>query len=137
MLQVVAVGRLTRDPEVRTANSGKQYAQFTVASDRRYSSDGGEKKADFLNAVIFGKSADFVGQYLKKGSLVCATGDLQIGKYTDKEGVARTKVELVCSHVDSLGSKASQNNAPAQPTQESAEPAAAGSSSEFDPWAQM
>jgi single-strand DNA-binding protein len=78
MNKVILMGRLTRDPEMKTAND-KQVARYSLAVDRRFSNS--EEKTDFLNIVTFGKSAEFAEKYFKKGTKVLVTGRIQTGNY--------------------------------------------------------
>ena len=88
MNKVVLVGRLTRDPEVRYSQgeSATAVARYTVAVDRRFKRDG-EPTADFLPCVVFGRSAEFAGQYFRQGMRVAISGRLQTGSYTNKDGI--------------------------------------------------
>ena len=81
MNKVILMGRLTKDPEIRTGNT--QVARYTLAVDRRFSNS--EEKTDFINIVAFGKSAEFAEKYLKKGMKIVVTGRIQTGSYTDKD----------------------------------------------------
>lgn len=87
MNKVILLGRLTRDPEIRyTAGSEqKAIAKFTLAVDRRYKREG-EQTADFINCTAFGKVADFINKYFRKGSKALVEGHWQTGSYTDKSG---------------------------------------------------
>ena len=90
MNKVILMGRLTRDPDVRVGQSGAQVARYTLAVDRRFarSNEGGndQQTADFIGCVAFGKSAEFAEKYLKKGTKIVATGRIQTGSYTNKDG---------------------------------------------------
>ena len=88
MNKVVLVGRLTRDPEVRYSqgDSATAVARYTVAVDRRFKRDG-EPTADFIPCVVFGRSAEFAGQYFRQGMRVAISGRIQTGNYTNKEGI--------------------------------------------------
>jgi single-strand DNA-binding protein len=76
-------------------------AKFAIAVDRRFKREG-EPTADFFNVVAFGKTADFVGNYLTKGRLVAVTGNIQIRKYVDKDGNNRDAVEIMADSVNGL-----------------------------------
>ena len=101
MNRIVLVGRLTRDPETRTAPSGVDVTKFAIAVDRDRKVNG-EKVTDFFNAACFGQTAKFVGDYIKKGYLVCIDGQCRIDKYTNRDGVERTAVEVNCDKVQNL-----------------------------------
>lgn len=96
MNRVCLIGRLTRDPELRTTTTGKQVADFTLAVDRR-----GEG-ADFFRVNAWDKSAEFVANYLTKGRLVSVEGRLQSRKFTDRDGNNREVVEVVADNVQGL-----------------------------------
>lgn len=84
MNQVVLIGRLTRDPELRfVPSSGKAVANFTLAVNRVYSK---EKEADFFRIVVWGKQAENVATYLKKGSQCAVSGSIHNNNYTDRDG---------------------------------------------------
>jgi single-strand DNA-binding protein len=97
--RVVLIGRLTRDPELRTAGSGLAVCNFSIAVNRIRKDD---QDADFFNIVAFGKTAEFVSQYLHKGRLAAVDGRLQQRKYTTKDGQARDVVEVLADNVQGL-----------------------------------
>lgn len=84
MNKFIAMGRLTRDPEVRNG-SGTTVARYSLAVDRKYKNDG-EPTADFFNCVAFGKGAEFAEKYLRQGTKIVASGRLEQDNYTDKNG---------------------------------------------------
>lgn len=96
---IVIMGRLTRDPEYRTTGSGISVANFSVACDRDFASQGGEKETDFIDCVAWRNAAEFVTKYMKKGSMVVVSGRLQIRQWTDKEGNKRRTAEVVADNV--------------------------------------
>lgn len=87
MNQAILIGRLTRDPDVRYGRGEDQTAvgRYTLAVDRRFKREG-EKDADFISCVCFGKSAEFAEKYLTKGMKIAVTGRIQTGSYTNREG---------------------------------------------------
>lgn len=99
---VVLIGRLTRDPEVRTTTSGKTVADFSLAVTKRFKPQDGSPDADFFKIVAWGQTADFVQNYLGKGRLVAVTGRLQSRKYTTQDGSNREVVEIVADNVQGL-----------------------------------
>lgn len=104
--RVVLVGRLTRDVEVRKTQTGISVASFTVACDRRGSKDAqGNQTADFISCVAWRQSADFLGQYAKKGALIGVDGHIQTRNYDDKDGKRVYVTEVVCDNVRLLGSR--------------------------------
>lgn len=82
MNNVSLVGRLTKDPEFKTTQSGLSVCRFTVAVDRPYSKD----QTDFINCVAWKKTAEFINNYFCKGQRIALTGSIQTGSYTDKDG---------------------------------------------------
>ena len=115
---VVLVGRLTRDVEVRKTTSGISYARFTVACDRRFSGrdqngSSNQPTADFISCVAWRQSADFLGSYAKKGTLVGVEGSIQTRNYTNQSGQKVYVTEVVCDRVQILESRStsqSRNN---------------------------
>lgn len=101
---VVIMGRMTREPELKTTSNGLSVASFTVAVDRIFQKDG-ERQADFLNVVAWRHTAEFVEKYFTKGSMIAIQGSIQTRKYEDKNGNKRTAVEIVADNVSFCGSK--------------------------------
>ena len=97
---VTLIGRLTRDPEVKSGQSGKQYARFSIAVDRPFQ----KGEADFINCVAFGKTAELIGEYLRKGSKLGLNGSLQMNRY-EANGEKRTSYDVVVNNVEFLDSK--------------------------------
>ena len=115
--RVVLIGRLTRDPnELRVSPSGTSVTSFTVAVDNRFSRQE-TNKTDFIPVVVFNKTAEFVCNYARKGSLVAVEGRLQQRTYQNKENQTVNVLEVVADNVQLLESKAvSQERAQAYPT---------------------
>ena len=107
MNSVSLTGRLTKDPEIRTSGD-TTIARFSIAVDRRFKKDG-EQSADFLNCVCFGKQADFIEKYFKKGMRIGLNGRIQTGSYTNKEGVRVNTFDIVADTVEFEESKGSGN----------------------------
>lgn len=99
---VVLVGRLTRDPELRTTTTGKNVCTFSLAVQKNFKPSGGEPDADFFSVVAWGNTADFVSSYLTKGRLASVEGRLQSRKYTASDGSNREVVEIVANNVQGL-----------------------------------
>jgi single-strand DNA-binding protein len=91
------MGRLTRDPDVRytSGESSLAIARYTLAVDRRFKSKNDEATADFISCKAFGKSAEFVEKYLKKGTKIAVSGRIETGKYTNKDGVDVYTTEVI------------------------------------------
>ncbi|WP_335984817.1 single-stranded DNA-binding protein [Fusobacterium polymorphum] len=105
---VVLNGRLTRDPELKFGQSGKAYSRFSIAVDRSFqsSSDKNSQTADFINCVAFGKTAEFIGEYFRKGRKILLNGKLQMSQY-ESEGKKVTTYVVVVDSVEFGESKAS------------------------------
>lgn len=109
--QVTLIGRLTRDPELKyTAGNGTAVVNFTLAVDRPFTNQDGEREADFINITVWRKQAENCANYLGKGSLVAVTGRLQIRSYEDQEGTRRKVAEVVADNVRFLDKKKDQFN---------------------------
>lgn len=96
---IVLMGRLTRDPELRRTGSGIAVASFTLAVDRDFKSQNGEKECDFIDVVAWRSTGEFVSKYFTKGSMAVVSGRLQIRAWTDKEGNKRRSAEVVADNV--------------------------------------
>ena len=92
---ITIMGRLTRDPELRRTGSGTAVASFTVACDRDFGGQDGQKEVDFIDCVAWRQTGEFVEKYFTKGRMIVVDGRLQIRKYTDKDGNKRTAAEVV------------------------------------------
>ena len=104
MNKVVLVGRLTKDPEVKNTTTGKPVATFTVAVDRRFKNAEGQKEADFIPIVVWGKQAEIAGQYLSKGSQISLDGRLQVRSYDAQDGQRRYVTEVIANEINFLSS---------------------------------
>ncbi|OLS34433.1 single-stranded DNA-binding protein [Alkalihalophilus pseudofirmus] len=100
--RVVLVGRLTKDPELRYTPSGVAVANFTLAVNRAFSNQQGEREADFINCVVWRKPAENVANYLKKGSLAGIDGRIQTRSYDNNEGKRVFITEVVAESVQFL-----------------------------------
>lgn len=111
MNKVELVGRLTRDPEVRytTGESANAIARFSVAVNRRFKNAEGNYDADFINCVAFGKTAEFIEKYFRKGMAIGLTGRIQTGNYTNKDGVKVYTTDVVVEEAEFVESKNSGN----------------------------
>ena len=106
MNKFICLGRLTRDPEITTSSSGTDIAKYAVAVERKFKREG-QPTADFFNCTSFGKQAEFVGKYLKKGSKVILSGSIQIDSYTSKTGEKKTSINVTVEEIEFAESKAS------------------------------
>jgi single-strand DNA-binding protein len=107
MNKSILVGRLTRDPEVRYSQgeNANVVARFTIAVNRRFKNNEGNYDADFINCVAFGKSAEFIEKYFKKGMAIGITGRIQTGNYTNKDGVKVYTTDVVVEEAEFVESK--------------------------------
>lgn len=120
MNSVVLLGRLTKDADIRqTANTDLTVARFTLAVDRRIKKDS-EQSADFISCVAFGKTADFIAKYIRKGTKICLNGRIQTGSYNRQDGTKVYTTDVVVENVEFAESKAAQAQHQGQP-QEPAE----------------
>lgn len=101
---VVLVGRLTRDPELRKTQTGKSVLSFSIAVNRKFKTE--DQTADFINCVAWNQTADFLARYATKGALVGTEGRIQTRNYEDKTGNRVYVTEVVCDSVQLLESKA-------------------------------
>lgn len=106
MNKVILMGRLTRDPEVRYSQGANQTAvgRFSIAVDRRFKREG-EPDADFFNCTAFGKQAEFIERYLRKGVKVVVCGRIQNDNYTNKEGQMVYSVRVMVDEIEFAESK--------------------------------
>ena len=102
----IGMGRLTRDPSVKTTQAGQTFCNFSIAVRRSMKKDG-QPDADFVDCVAFGKTAEFVGKYFKKGNRILVRGRLQNDKYTNKEGNQVSSSKIAVEEVDFVESRAS------------------------------
>lgn len=114
----VLMGRLTADPELRTTQTGKSVASFSLAVDRDFQQNG-EKQADFISVVAWGKTAEFIDKYFCKGRMIAVVGRIQTRTYTDKDGNKRKAVEVAAEKVSFTGEpKKAENTAEKEPPAE-------------------
>ena len=106
MNNVQLVGRLTRDPEIRYANSGTTIARFSTACDRRFKREG-EPDADFISCIAFGKTAEFIEKWFHKGNRIGLIGRIQTGSYTKEDGTKAYTTDVIVESVEFVESKSS------------------------------
>ena len=104
--KTILMGRLTRDPELKTTPSGVSVCTFSIAVDRRFQAKGEERKTDFFNIVAWRQTGEFVSRYFKKGNMILVEGELQTRQYTNKDGVNVTATEIIAERVSFTGEKA-------------------------------
>lgn len=93
MNKVILMGRLTKDPEIKYTIENLAFTNYALAVDRPYKKEG--KETDFINCTAFGKSAEFVSKYFKKGQKVAVAGRLQVDSWADAEGHKRTSTKVI------------------------------------------
>ena len=112
MNKVILMGRLTRDPEVRYSQgeASTAIARFSLAVDRRFKREGEDQTADFINCVAFGRTAEFMERYARKGTKFVVEGRIQTGSYTNKDGQKVYTTDVVVENIEFAESKSSDNN---------------------------
>lgn len=108
MNRVELVGRLTRDPEMRMSQTGNAVTRFTVAVNRNRKVEG-QPEADFISCVAFGKTAEFMANYLKKGYLISVEGRIQTGSYDNQQGQRVYTTDIMCDNVQNLTPRNSES----------------------------
>ena len=103
--RIVVIGRLTKDPELRSTSNGVAVGTFNVACERNFAGNDGKKEVDFIPIVVWRGLAETCGRYLSKGKLVAVEGRLQIRDYKDDKGVKRRIAEIVGDEVQFLSPK--------------------------------
>ena len=112
MNKVLLVGRLTRDPELRTTPGGMAVTRFTIAVSQNFTNKNGERGADFINCSAWGRQADNISKYCRKGTLVSAEGRIRTSSYDAQDGTKRYSTEVVCDTVNFLSTKSSNESNP-------------------------
>ena len=112
--KIFIMGRLTRDPELRRTPTGTAVTSFSLAVDRDFKGQNGEKETDFIEVVAWRNTAEFVAKYFAKGRAAVVEGRLQIRDWKDKEGNNRRTAEVVADNVYFADSKKDGSDAPAQ-----------------------
>lgn len=117
--KVILIARLGRDPEMRYTPSGQAVANFSVATDESYTSKDGQKveKTEWHRIVVWGKQAEFCGNYLAKGRLVYVEGKLETRKWTDKDGAEKYTTEVKADRVLGLDSRQADAHGASAPAQ--------------------
>ena len=113
MNKVILMGRLTKDPEVRYTQTGKVVCQFTLAVDRPFTNQEGQREADFIPVVIWGKIAELCGNSLTKGQRALVEGRLQIRSYDAKDGTKRWVTEIIANSIEFIERRSSTGDSAA------------------------
>lgn len=119
MNKVILVGRLTKDPEVRNTSSQVPFCNFTVAVDRRFKDQNGQRQADFINCVAWRQTATFISTYFRKGARIGIVGSLQSRSYDDQNGQKRYVTEVVVEEAEFVESSNSGNREQSAPQAQS------------------
>ena len=112
MNKVILVGRLVKDPEVKTTQSQISVCSFTLAVDRKFKNASGERQADFISCVAWRQQAELLGKYFQKGSRVGVVGNLQSRSYDDANGHKVYVTEVIVDEIEFLDSKKSEAENP-------------------------
>ena len=124
MNKAILIGRLTRDPELRTTPTGRNVCQFSVAVNRTFTNANCEREADFINCVVWDKQAENLCKYQKKGNQIAVEGRIQTRNYDDNTGRRVYVTEILTNNISFLDAKGSNsnsdsfNNLPEPPMQE-------------------
>ena len=120
--RIVLIGRLTANPELRFTTNNTAVTSFTLAVDRNFKNENGNKEADFINVVAWNKKAELIHEYVQKGDLIGVIGRLQVRKYQNERGENRRATEVVLEEIEFLRNKPKEDKA-APNTQPTIEPA--------------
>lgn len=107
--RVTLIGRLVRDSDLRRTNDGTMVASFTIAVNRNYTAKDGQQQADFINCVVWRKTAETLEKYCRKGNLIGLDGRLQTRTYENAQGQRVFVTEVVCDNIQFLESKSNNN----------------------------
>lgn len=113
MNKAILIGRLTRDPELRSTPAGRNVCQFSIAVNRTFTNANGDREADFINCVVWDKQAENLVKYQKKGNQIAVDGRIQTRNYEDKDGKRVYVTEILANNIsflDSKGSNAGNSN---------------------------
>lgn len=116
--KVILVGRLTKDPEIKSTAAGISVLNFTVAVTRKYKDQNGERQSDFINCVAFRNTADFISKYFRKGNMISIDGAIQTRTYDDNEGKRHYVTEVIANDAGFIESKREMEGGAAQRTEE-------------------
>ena len=110
MNKAIIMGRLTRDPELKTLKDNVSVCSATVAVDRRFKSSSGERQTDFIPVVFWNQQAEFVARYFTKGSRIAVVGRIQVRSYDDADGKKRYATDIVAEDVEFVDTKQSSSS---------------------------
>lgn len=109
MNKAILIGRLTKDPELRTTPTGRNVCQFAIAVNRAFTNANGEREADFINCVVWDKQAENLARYQKKGNQIAVDGRIQTRNYDDKDGKKVYVTEILATNISFLDAKGTGN----------------------------
>lgn len=124
MNKAILIGRLTRDPELRTTPTGRNVCQFSIAVNRNFTNANGEREADFINCVVWDKQAENLSKYQHKGNQIAVEGRIQTRNYDDKDGKKVYVTEILATNISFLDAKGTSagtgsfNNMPEPPMEQ-------------------
>ncbi len=130
--KVMLIGHLGRDPEIRSTSSGRAVANFTVATNRRWTDRDGQRQeeTEWHRIVVWGRQAEIAGQYLKRGRLVYIEGRMQTRSWEDRQsGEKRWTTEVICDQFQMLGGRGDSPGGPPTPPVDAYEPSGSSGSS--------
>lgn len=110
MNNVILLGTITKDIELKETGSGVKYVRFSIAVNRKFKNEQGEYDTDFFNIVAWRGTAEFINNYFGKGKRIAITGRLQNNKFTDKDGNERISTEIIANDVQIIEKKAQEDN---------------------------
>lgn len=112
MNKVILMGRLTKDPEKRVATSGTSVTSFSLAVERQFKDQNGERQTDFINCVAFKHTADFIEKYFVKGQLMAVSGSIQTRTYDGQDGKKNYVTEVIVNEAYFTGDKREKTSEP-------------------------
>ena len=110
MNKAILIGRIVKDLELRTTPNNRNLCQFTIAVNRPYTNEDGERKADFINCVVWDKLAENLAKYQKKGNQIAVEGRIQTRNYDDKDGKKVYATEVLVNNISFLDTKKNDSN---------------------------
>ena len=106
MNKTMLIGRLTNTPEIAKTSNDKSYARTTLAVNRRFKNENGDREADFISVIFWGKIAETLASYAKKGTMISVEGEVRTRNYTDKQNQKHYVTEILAHNYDLLESRA-------------------------------
>lgn len=110
MNKAILIGRVVKDPELRTTPNNRSVCQFTIAVNRTYTNEEGKREADFINCVVWDKQAENLAMYQKKGNQIAVEGRIQTRNYDDNSGKKVYVTEVLVNNISYLDTKKDDSN---------------------------